>query len=383
VLREAPDADTVLALARLAGLETSSGDSAEGKRLVTEALDLAQANGAGTSDLARLFITRGIAHALAERLADAACDLRESVRLAERAGDYGILGRAQLNLADVLVRSEPQAAAEAARSAIAHLRRTGQRSVLGVAVGNMATALIELGEWDEAAAVLQEALDVDHLDDDPLNAVPGWFAGLRGDGQRAAAGQESLNYRRQTEDPQDQACIGLLDATVALCAGDVAGALAHAMGVLGKADALGIGHDDPRWAWPLAARAARSLGETGTLEHLVALVDAHPVGHVPPLLRAERQLVSALAAADADGAGATSAVAAVQAAVESLRAVGNPYQLAHALIDLAEVLARAGDDGVESALAEATTIAERLGCPPLAARAASVGSLYARADAAR
>jgi hypothetical protein len=44
-------------------------------------------------------------------------------------------------------------------------------------------------------------------------------------------------------------------------------------------------------------------------------------------------------------------------------------------------LARAGEDGVDAALAEARTIAERLGCPPLLARATSVGSLYARADA--
>jgi class 3 adenylate cyclase/tetratricopeptide (TPR) repeat protein len=381
VLREPPDADTVTALGQLAYLETYSGNGEESRRLVTEALDLAQALGVSTGDLALLFNTRGIAASFTNRLVEAACDYREAARLAERAGDYGTLGRAQSNLADVLVKSDPRAAVEAARSAAAHTRRTGRRDFLGYAVGNLATALIEFGEWGEAATVLRDAFEVDHLDHENLHRVAGWFAGLRGDGERAAAAQESLTRHRQSEDPQDQAGVALLDATAALCAGNITGALAHAMGVLDKVDALGIGSDAPRWGWPLAARAARSLREQATLEALLGILDQHPAGHVPPILLAERQLVAALVAADALPPGEASGVPAVADAVRSLRQVGNPYQLAHGLIDLAEVLARACEPGVDTALAEASTIAERLGCPPVLARAGSVGSLYARVNA--
>ncbi len=381
VLRDHPDTDTVTALRLLAGLQAISASTAESRRLVTEAFDLAQALGLGTRDLALLFHTSGLAASHAARLAEAASYDRECARLAERAGDYGTLSTAQVNLADVLVRSDPQAAAEAARSAAAHARRTGARASLGMAVGNLATALIEVGEWDEAEAVVRDAREVDHLDHIFVHALAGWLAGLRGHGEQVAVVQESLARHRQSESAQDRADLDFVDALAALCSGDVVGALGHAMAVLERASSLGIGADVPRWAWPLAARAAWSLGERTTLERLLAMLDAHPVGHVPPVLRAERQLVVALLAADGEAPGTASAVVGVRGAVGSLREVGNPYQLAHGLIDLAEVLARAGEDGVDAALAEVRAIAERLNCPPLLARAASISSLYARAGA--
>ncbi len=381
VLRERPDGDTVTVLRNLSSLGTFSGDVASGRRLATEALDLAQALGMATRELALLFLRSGSAAAHAGRVAEAACDYRESARLAERVGDYGTLGMAQLNLADVLVRSDPQAAADVARSAASHLRRTGRRSGLGVAVANLAVALTELGEWDEAALVLRDALETDHLDHLFVHSLGGWLAGFRGEGQQTATVQESLARYRQSESPQDLADLDFVDALVALCSGDVSAALVHALGVLEKAEAIGIGADAPRWAWPLAARAARSVGDRGTLERLLAMLDAYPAGHLPPVLRAERDLVAALVAADADPPGTASGVAAVTDAVGSLRNAGNPYQLAHGLVDQAEVLARAGEDGVDEALTEVRVIAERLNCPPLLARVASVGALYARADA--
>jgi class 3 adenylate cyclase/tetratricopeptide (TPR) repeat protein len=383
VLRDSPDADTVTALQNLAGLETFSGNAAEARRLVTEALVLAQAFGVGTRLVASLFNSRGNANSFADRLAEAVSDYRESARLADRIGDYGLLSMAQLNLSDLLAPSDLHAAADAARSAVAHARRSGRRVVLGVAVGNLVEALIEAGEWDEAETVLRDAIEVDHLDHLFAYARVGSLAGLKGDREVVVGVQGSVVRYRDSEDPQEQAVLGVLDAIAALCSGDVPAALGYAMGVLEKADALGIAADTPRWAWPLAARAARSLGDRETLGQLVAMLDAHPPGHLPPMLRAERELVAALLVADAEPPGSGTAVPAVADAVTSLHECGNPYQLAHALIDLAEVLARAGENGVDAALEEAGTIAERLGCPPLLARAATVGSLYVRADASR
>ncbi|MGH8981945.1 MAG: ATP-binding protein [Acidimicrobiales bacterium] len=380
ILREVPDADTVAALMYLAGVEAFSGNATLGERLITEALHLAQATGVATRELAQLFTVKGIVAGMASRHAEAAADLRESARLAERAGDFGALARAQLNLADVLLKSEPVAAADAARSAVLHGRRTGQRDVLGVAEANLATALIDLGEWDDAADVLRHALDADRLDHAYLHAIAGWLAGLRGDRAGAAAAQEVVARFPETEDLQDQAIAGVLVAFVAFAATQPADALEQLSGVLETGEVLGIGADTMRWAWLLAARAARDLGAHETLGRLIAVLDAHPTGHLPRILRAERQLVGALVAAEAVGSGDASAVAAVADAVDSLRDAGNPYQLAHGLVDFAEVLVRAGEDGADAALAEARGIGERLGCPPLVARASAAGSRFASAE---
>jgi class 3 adenylate cyclase/tetratricopeptide (TPR) repeat protein len=381
VLRTDPDQDTVTALDAIAGLEVFSGNDAEGERLASEALALGQALDVGDRELARCFHAKALAAVVANRSVEAVANYEMAARLAERAGDFGQLAVAQTGLADVLPRiGDLLGAVEAARSAADHARQTGRRNSLAIAVANLAIALMELGEWDDADAVLSEALGPEQLDDETVRCVAGWLAGLRGEGDPAAAALELVPGLRVSEDPQDQAEVGVLEAVIAQCAGDPRGALTHALGVVEKEDAVGIGAESPRWCWPIAARAARWLGDKEAFSALLAILDAHPVGHLPPILRVERRLVTALVAADAEPPGAVARVAAVGEAIDALREVGNPYQLAHGLVDYAEVLARAGEDGVDAALAEARAIAERLGCPPLLARAASVGSPYARAD---
>lgn len=372
VLRTDPDPDTVTALRYLAGVERFDGNATTARQLIDEALDLGQALGVSTTELAMLFTTSGIVAGLSDQLAVATAHLREAARLAERAGDFAALGRAQLNLADALIRSgDPEACSEASRSAMRHVRRSGQRRVLGAAAVNLVIALLELEAWDEAAAVLDEA-EADHLAE--VNPQRGWLAALRGDAERLAVQQEVVSSRRESEDAQDKTDLAVLDALAALCEGDVRSALSNAMRVLEMSDAVGIAGDSVRWAWPLAARAARALGDEPALDAVLAVLDAHPVGHRPPILQAERRLVVALRAVGDGGALAAESLPDIAEAVSALRAVGNPYQLAHALIDQAEVMARAGDGGVESALAQATEIAERLSCAPLLARADSVGA---------
>lgn len=356
VLRDPPDVDTVTALRHLAVLETFSGNLTDGQRLTTEALTLAQALGLPDRGLAGLFRVSGITANYDGRLAQAAAELREAARLAERAGDPGGIGSAQLNLADVLARSDPAAAADAARSAITHLRRTGQQVRLSAAVVNLAEALLQLGDWDRAATVLDEALAGDHLPGLALHALVGWLAGLRGDPAGAAAARQAVATYRTSQDPQDQAFLGLLDAGAALAAADPAAALVHATGVIAHHSELGIGSDTIRWAWPLATRIAHTLDDRAALGQLLATLDAQPAGHQAPILRAQRRLVAGLLADDPT---------AVADAVDALRRTANPYWLAHALIDHAELLARTGRPGADPLLDEATAIAQRLGCPPL------------------
>ena len=70
---------------------------------------------------------------------------------------------------------------------------------------------------------------------------------------------------------------------------------------------------------------------------LDALLDAHPPGHLPPLLRAERAL--AKASAKANG-GEADAEEAFNQAIDALRTAASPYHLAHGLLDQAAFLAR-------------------------------------------
>lgn len=374
VLRNEPDVDTVTALWQLADLEVSSGSHDEGRQLTTEALDLAQALGLSAGELATVFLRRGVGSGMAGRMAEAVADFGESVRLAEQAGDYGILGLAQLNLADVLGRSDPRASVDVCRSAIAHTKRSGQREYLAYATANLVTALTELGDWVGAAAVLDDAFNVDHMDHFILHLVRGVLSGLRGDSVGAETDRQAIAQFRQSDDIQSQMMGSLLDSVAALSSGDNVGALTHALQVLQKAEGADIGCEDVRWSWPIAARAARALGDRAAMEAVLAELDAHPVGHKPPVLRAERQLVAALLEADDASPPTIANIDAVARAVDALRAVGNPYQLAHGLIDLAEVTARAGDAGIDETLAEARSIAERLGCRPLLERAAAVRS---------
>jgi class 3 adenylate cyclase/tetratricopeptide (TPR) repeat protein len=368
VLRAAPDADTVRALAELAALEAFAG-SPEADRVTTEALTLGQALGADTGLLSDLFLARGIYLTTAERRPEAVAHFREGARLAEQAGDNLRLGGILLNLADAVAVTDPGAGAEAARTAAGHLRRAGARDYLQVALTNLVQALLQIGDWDAAEEELTQALDSDGPTEvGYLPCCRGWLAALRGDintAETILAGQGDL---RASEDPQDKALISVVEAFTAAARSQPESALRHARGTLAHADALGINHDFLRWAWPLAARAAEELADTGTARELLTLLDSCQPGHLAPMLRAERDLVRArLADHDSNDATAPS----FAAALTGLHELSTPYHLAHGLLDYAQHLTRLGDnDAAAAAIGEARDIARRLRCQPLLDRAA-------------
>ena len=363
-LREQPDADTANALAGLANLELFDGNPDDGERLAAEALAMGQALDVDAGLLAWLFLTHGNAQAYANRTEEAAWSYREAARLAERAGETLRLCTALGNLSDALTGFDPAAAADAARAAAEHARRIGARYYLGGSVWNLSIALLELGEWDEVAALLQAAIDQDDFGDD--EAIPwarAWLAALRGDGEQASAILASLTSPRTTERIDDQAWAALLDAFIASALCRPADALAHACSALSHAPAIGIGREQVRWAWPLAARVAAELGKSATLTELFALLDTQPPGQLPPLLRAENDLARARAQA---GAGDLHAGRAFSEAVAAQRRAASPYRLAWGLLDHAAFLARTGQAAAARAAArEAQAIARRLRCSPL------------------
>ncbi len=374
VLRTDPDRDTVRALDQLATVAVFSG-SPDADQLSAEALTLGQDLDVDAGLLGGLLLTRGIFLGLSGRRPQAIAYIRESARLATQAGDNLSLGRALNNLSAIMGATEPAAAAEAARTAAGHLRRTGARDYLAVTVFNVVQALLMLGDWDAVEAELAQA-DADGLAEHPfIVTLQAWQAALRGDADRAEAVLTAAPDMRASEEPQARAEISVVEAFIAAARRQPEIALRHARATLAYADALGVTHEATRWAWPLAARAAWELDDAATTEELLAMLDALQPGRLPPMLRAERDLARARLAGD-NGAGFAAAIA-------GLRELSTPYHLAHGLLDYAAELARRGEAGaVTQAADEATTIAAQLGCQPLLDRAAELTAGQAQITAA-
>ena len=369
VLNADPDSDTVQALEQLAVLEVFAG-SPDADALTTQALTLGQALDVGPRQLCGLLVARGIYLMGAERQTESAAYLHQSVRLASQIGDNRAMGRALENLALVLTFSDPAAGAEAARTAVGCLRRTGARDTLAVAIINLTQALLELGDWDAAELECAQADAEGLADHDILAGQMSWQAALRGDASTAETLLAALDHMHVSEDPQEQANVSIVQAFIAAARRQPRDVLRHARRTLAHADVFGISFDYLRWAWPLAARAADELRDTAALRELLALVDARQPGQLAPMLRAERDLVRARLAVAGGEAGAATAFA---AAITSLREQSTPYHLAHGLLDHAEYLTRQGDaDAASLAVDEARAIGQRLRCQPLLDRADAV-----------
>jgi class 3 adenylate cyclase/tetratricopeptide (TPR) repeat protein len=362
VLRTDPDTDTVRALEQLALLEVFAG-SAEGGQLTDEALALGQAFDVSPNLLCGLLDARGIYFSSLGRHVEAIAYFRESARVAGQSGDNIAMARALCNLAVDLGITDPAAGAEAAREAASCVRQTGARDSLAIAIINLASALLLLGDWDGAEDVCARA-DSDGLAEHEIMVCQrAWQAALRGQADAAENHFAAIPGLLASEDPQDRAAVSVAAAFIAAARLQPREALSHSQRVLSQLEALGLGHDFVRWAWPLAARAAEDLGDTAAVDDLLTLLDTHRPGQPGPMLRAERALVRARRAArDGDHD-------ALAGAVAGLRTHSTPYHLAHGQLDHAEQLARQGDpDAAAEAVREARAIGERLRCQPLLAR---------------
>jgi tetratricopeptide (TPR) repeat protein len=368
VLEPEADADTVDALKTLATLEAFTGNHAEADRLSAASLDQAQALSVPESTLADLFTARGLAHVVASRPVQAAASYREAVRQAEAGGDSGASMRALLNLGDVLLITDPEAACETSRKAMTHGRRIGSRFALSIAESNLLQGLLLTGAWDEAELVYENGATADGLHEEPALAYSAvLLRAFRGDRDGVEGVLPVLQRWAGTEDPQELASESTAVAAAAMSEANPVRALSDAQRAIAHAESLSLTSDAIRWAWPIAADAALALHDLAEVTRLLDWLDEHPPGHIPPVLRAERLRIRArLLAAQNDRA----AGSAFDAAVKAFRDFGSPYHLAVGLLDQAEYLAATGDPDTAHKLAmEAETITQRLGARPLLARA--------------
>jgi class 3 adenylate cyclase/tetratricopeptide (TPR) repeat protein len=372
VLRADPDHETVIGMAELATLETFAG-SPDSYQLASETLVLGQALDVGPRQLVELFINRGLAAGFSDRLAESAADLEYAARLAVRTGNTLGASRASLNLASILLAHDPEAAVVAARAATEGGRQLGERFYLPTSIANLVAGLLFVGDWAEAGDVLQHAVEVDGFGQD-ASLSSGYVAtyaamlpALRGDVAALSVDPPGLAAMRASEDPQDLAAVTVVDALVSAAHGRRAEALRHARTALTHAPTLGIATEFVLFGWPLAVRLAHELGDEAATSELLALLDGYPVGHLPPLLRAERKLARARLLS---AAGDSAAGVAMEEAIAASRAVASPYHLALALLDQADqLLAQGLTSAAEILRDEARAIGERLGARPVVDRA--------------
>ncbi len=366
VLRTDPDEDTVEALDELSAVENFAA-TPEAAAVTHEAIVMAEGLAVGPAGMSSVLWAFGIYLTTTDRVVEASMYFEKSAELAAAADHTELLGLALHNLANVELMRDPVAAAATARRGLPSLRRYGNRNLLGFGLTVLVLALVDSGDWDEAAELLAEETDGGLAADEPALLAAGLLlAALRGEADLRPALAE-LSGLAVSEDPQDQAALETAEAYVALTEGRLDEVLRLGRQALSKRQGLGIGSDAVRLTWPVTARAALDLGDVEAVEELLGMLDAELPGRLPPLLRGERELVRARLAA---ARGEPRAGASFEAALTSMRGLSPPHLLAHGLLDHAAYLVGTGDAAVAAVVAdEARVIGLRLGAAPVVGRA--------------
>ncbi|HEY6597433.1 MAG TPA: AAA family ATPase [Asanoa sp.] len=335
----------------------SKVDRVEGARIAAEAQRAADLLGDASAQV-RAHLTLGRVCLRDLSAEDGMPELRKAEAMARDQGDLLGLVRARVNISDALFelgQYEESAAVAAAGSADA--QRIGvSRSNGAYLRSNQAEALVALGRWDEADAVLAESARFDP----PGSLGLHWIevrAGLwlaRGQAGAARLTDRALAFlARPYTDPQMRLPLRALRIEAALAAGEVDTAVRAARDGLSDS-AL---DSNPRYGWPVVAAAARVLAVGGGV-----LRDeiTRTVGGLECRYPQEVACKAEVAAALAD------TPAAWEAAVEARRADGQPYPLARDLLATAQAAASAGDRArVATACEEAGAIAANLDARPL------------------
>ncbi|WP_246608144.1 helix-turn-helix transcriptional regulator [Paractinoplanes toevensis] len=284
---------------------------------------------------------------------------------ARDAGDVSGLTHALVTISDALYAlGRYEESASAAAEGVPHADRVGVSRTTGVFLrANHAEALIALGRWDEADARLAEAA---RHDPPGRLALPwlrqrAWLRLARGqDGAEPLVRQAAMWLGKAYLQPENR--LYLLDLCIlqALAVGDLDTAVSVAAVSVAEPSVF----EQPRYSWPLLASVARAAVRSGDS----AL--AATVASVASRLRCRHPAELAFAAlvrAVLDGGEER-----WRAAVDAWRADGHQYELALALLGLAEAQAADRPAAAET-LGEVSTLADALGAGPLLEAAETLG----------
>ena len=159
---EPPSAPRARALAQAAGLRLFAGDHEGAAAQAGEALDAARAAGASSEEALSLGIL-GWAQAVLGDVEAGIATFRQGLELAEQLGGVEGIALGYTNMSALLDRvGRTEDSLAAALDGYAVARRLGvARTYGGTLLGHAAKALINLGRWSEARAVLDDGLDLD------------------------------------------------------------------------------------------------------------------------------------------------------------------------------------------------------------------------------
>jgi predicted ATPase/DNA-binding CsgD family transcriptional regulator len=357
----------------------------ESRACCEEAIAIARAVGARAEE-GHALNTLGADLAYLGDTPSAIAHLVRAREIAVEVGDLDDIGRAYLNLSDLLAGplNRLEEAVELAREGIEWARRVGLAGDYGVSLqGNAAEALLRLGRWDEADGMLRAAEDRHPIEMAAIDLHHGaaWLHICRGAFDEAS---RHLHLARaltaKTVDPQYHAPLCALEAELALWHGDPDAARAAA--------GAGLDHlagTDDRWfsapllwlaLWAEADAAARPAGRGADgardlaaaaelLTRARALLDMPAGGgvFVPPGTRGYVLLCEA----ELDRLARTGDPEPWRRAAAAWRSLGQPYPEAYARWREGEALVgrRRAREGGE-ALAFALACADTLGAQPLA-----------------
>jgi len=371
-------------LSTLASSQLSHADMGRAARTAQRAVEAARATGAAAEE-ADARITLGLARSYLGNGEEGLDDLRAGLRLARGLDAPMIALRGFVNLSDGLgLLGRPIEAAQVAREGLALASRAGLGlSYMGcILTGNLAEALLRLGQWDDAGRLTTQALRTlpENLSGSALRGLHAELAALSG---RYGEAARELQAARQTlgDTTEDQFLLQFLHTEVSIAHGQ--GHLTAARATLADGLAAALTPLLARYAWPLlwlgmrieADDATRSRDRREAIpdvssEHCRELIRlSGELAAVTPRARGYRALVAAEhARVNGTDDGETWA-----AAVHAWRAAGDPYPLAYALLRLAEVHCGTGDrQAAADAVREASSTASRIGAIPLVGEASAL-----------
>jgi tetratricopeptide (TPR) repeat protein len=277
----------------------------------------------------------------------------------------------QLNSGDFLTKFDLPGAAERASDALRTARRAGSRVYESGAASNLMRVWEYTGAWDDLERLGGDLLEGgrERPGAEYLHLGLALLAAVRGDVQRAREHLGGMGAWRHSDANEPRWTYAACEATIALAAGDPAGALDQLAGAMGNIIAAeGVSSQASRIGFPSAIEAAVATGQISQAADLLALLAELPPGHVPPFLRVHLARGEGLLAAAAGDT--VMAEARFGVAISELTSIGYPYWLARLRTDLAEVVIDGGrSEEARALLDEAVAVLRQLRAAPALERA--------------
>jgi class 3 adenylate cyclase/tetratricopeptide (TPR) repeat protein len=270
---------------------------------------------------------------------------------------------AENNFAWFLALHDLPGAEEHARAAVALARRRGRRESEAGYTDTLMLSLMSEGRFSEAALLGSEVIS-DEVRGSSYEFVRARLACVEAYLGRVEQARELFGECKgmsASERVQDRGMHALTEATVAWADGDHLNALDAALRAVAiSIDEEGGASQGVREGLPLALDAALALGRTDDIAAPLDRIRSVPPGSAPPLVKAHLRRADALISA------AKGAADGVEEALENVErafaGLGYRYWHARAQLDLAEWLARRGDQERAHALAaSAAEVFKQLG----------------------